>query len=397
MSSPTPDFSSAAFLQQHIESLLSFYEDRAVDPAGGFFHTYTDTGDIYDPGHRHLVSSTRFVFNYAQAFRRYQQPQYLDRVIHGLDFLRSHHLQPSGHYAWELRDGRVSDGRAMAYGHAFVMLAGASALEAGVEQGAALIEDIWNLLESHFWEPDHRAYADEYNDDLSVLSAYRGQNANMHTCEALIAAWQATRQSRYLTRAMVLAKQFAVTLAGRGNGQIWEHYHTDWQHDFDYNRDKPDDLFKPWGYQPGHQLEWAKLLLQLHSLTDESWLLDRAIALYEPAMDSGWDQQHGGLVYGYGPDGTFADAGKYFWVQAEGFAAAWRLWQSTKDERFLQDYLHIWSWSWEHLVDHEHGAWFRVLTREGNKVDNLKSPPGKTDYHTMGACWDVLDNLRAIP
>ena len=53
----------------------------------------------------------------------------------------------------------------------------------------------------------------------------------------------------------------------------------------------------------------------------------------------------------------------------------------------------VWRYSWDHFVDHEHGAWFRVLTPEGKKIDNQKSPPGKTDYHTLGVCWDILSKL----
>jgi len=51
------------------------------------------------------------------------------------------------------------------------------------------------------------------------------------------------------------------------------------------------------------------------------------------------------------------------------------------------------------LIDHQYGAWFRVLSREGQKIDDFKSPMGKVDYHTLGACWDVLDqqNTRSRP
>ena len=31
-----------------------------------------------------------------------------------------------------------------------------------------------------------------------------------------------------------------------------------------------------------------------------------------------------------------------------------------------------------------------ALHREGHWVEPYKSPAGKVDYHTMGACWDVL-------
>ena len=43
------------------------------------------------------------------------------------------------------------------------------------------------------------------------------------------------------------------------------------------------------------------------------------------------------------------------------------------------------------MVDHRHGAWYRILNRENRKYDDEKSPAGKTDYHTMGACYEVLN------
>ena len=65
----------------------------------------------------------------------------------------------------------------------------------------------------------------------------------------------------------------------------------------------------------------------------------------------------------------------------------------TGEQSYLDHYKRIWQWSWTHLVDHQQGAWFRIRNRDGSAFDDLKSPPGKTDYHTLGACWDVLDAM----
>lgn len=43
------------------------------------------------------------------------------------------------------------------------------------------------------------------------------------------------------------------------------------------------------------------------------------------------------------------------------------------------------------MVDHEHGGWFRALTAENAKIDDIKSPPGKVEYHATGACYDVAE------
>lgn len=78
-------------------------------------------------------------------------------------------------------------------------------------------------------------------------------------------------------------------------------------------------------------------------------------------------------------------------MQAESFAAAAVLAARTGDEAYWQSYDKIWDYSWTHFVDHEHGAWYRILTPENGKISNEKSPAGKTDYHTMGACYEVLN------
>jgi mannose/cellobiose epimerase-like protein (N-acyl-D-glucosamine 2-epimerase family) len=120
------------------------------------------------------------------------------------------------------------------------------------------------------------------------------------------------------------------------------------------------------------------------------WLLPRAIELFDAAMTHAWDEDHGGLYYGFGPDGTVCDHDKYFWVQAETFATAALLGKRTGNERFWDWYDEIWRYSWAHFVDHKYGAWYRILTCDNRKYSDEKSPAGKTDYHTMGACYEVL-------
>ena len=110
-------------------------------------------------------------------------------------------------------------------------------------------------------------------------------------------------------------------------------------------------------------------------------------------MRDGKDADYGGIFYGFAPDGETCAPSKYFWVQAESIATAWRLFCLTEKPDYRDDYLEFWRYAWDHFVDHQHGAWFRILSREGQKIDRLKSPPGKTDYHVLTVCWDILDNL----
>jgi mannose/cellobiose epimerase-like protein (N-acyl-D-glucosamine 2-epimerase family) len=389
-----PDFRSVDFLRGHIAHTMAFYHPRAIDPAGGFFHYFRDDGTIYDSAHRHLVSSTRFVFNYAMAAREFGNADYLDAARHGLRYLREVHRDAAtGGYAWTIRDGAPEDRTSHCYGVAFVLLAYSTALKAGIEEARTWVDETWDLLEQRFWEAGASLYRDEASADW-VFGPYRGQNANMHMCEAMIAAYEATGQARYLERALLLARRMTVEQAAKADGLVWEHYTTAWEVDWDYNRDDPKHLFRPWGYQPGHQTEWAKLLLTLHGYSGQDWLVPTARRLFDRAVAAAWDPVHGGLAYGFAPDGKVCDDDKYFWVQAESLAAAARLAQATGEPAYWEWYDKLWAYAWEHMVDHRYGAWLRILTRENRAYSDEKSPAGKTDYHTMGACYDVMALLR---
>ncbi len=392
-----PAFRSVDFLRDHIARTMAFYHPRCIDADGGFFHYFLDDGTIYDRRHRHLVSSTRFVFNYAMAAQEFGRTDYLDAARHGLDYLRSVHRDPeSGGYFWTLHDGQPEDRTQHAYGAAFVLLAYATALKAGIAEARLWIDETWQLLETRYWDNDAGLYRDEA-DPQWRFSGYRGQNANMHLCEAMIAAYEATRDSRFLDRAFTLAHNITRRQAAKAGGLIWEHYDTAWNVDWEYHKDDPKHLFRPWGFQPGHLTEWTKLLLILDRYRATDWLLPTARTFFDTAVAKAWDTEHGGICYGFAPDGSICDADKYFWVQAESLAAAALLAERSGDTRYWTDYTRIWNYAWGHFVDHEYGAWYRILDRENRKYSNEKSPAGKTDYHTMGACYEVLALLRRDP
>jgi len=400
-SAPLPDFRSPTFLRHHIAQTMAFYHPRAIDVNGGFFHYFKDDGTIYDSSHRHLVSSTRFVFNYAMAYMEFANPDYLQAVKHGLHYLREVHRNPiTGGYAWTLRFGQAEDTTNHCYGLAFVLLAYSCGLKVGISQAQEWMNETWDVLETYFWEEEYGLYRDEADTHWN-FSDYRGQNANMHLCEALLIAFEATHHPRYLERALQLAKNMTLRQAGKVGGLVWEHYDKNWNIDWNYNRDNPKHLFRPWGFQPGHQAEWAKLLLILYRHTrsksfshlDTGWLLTISRFLFNSAVAHAWDNKHGGLYYGFAPNKTICDSDKYFWVQAESIAAAALLAKYTGNTQYWEWYDRLWGYAFTHMIDHQHGAWYRILTADNRKYNDEKSPAGKTDYHTMGACYEVLNSL----
>jgi mannose/cellobiose epimerase-like protein (N-acyl-D-glucosamine 2-epimerase family) len=399
---PIIDFRSPDFLRRHILHTMAFYEGRSRDPSGGFFHCFNDDGTVCDRETRHLVSSARFVVNHAMAARHFGRPEWREATRHGLRFLRDAHRDAdTGGYAWRVRwhgaggnygEREVLDATNHCDGLAFVLLAHAQALTAGIDDARLGLHETFGLMEQHFWEPAHGLYADEAGADWK-LAPYRGQDANMHACEAMLAAFEATGEGRFLDRAETLARSVTQRLARLAHGLVWEHYRLDWSVDWDEHRDDQRKLVRPWGFQPGHLAEWARLLLVLDRRRPSDWLLPRARELFAAATQHGWDAKHGGLFRAFAPDFSVCDGDKHGAVQAQTLAAAARLAVRTGEGGYWDWYDRVWDYSWAHVVDHQHGSWYRTLSHDNRKYSDDKSPARKTDYHTMGACYEVLGAL----
>jgi len=186
-----PDFRSTNFLLEHARTTFAFYYPGCLDYRnGGYFQFFLDNGKVYDPTTRHLVSSARFVFQFAVAARFLAQDEgekkrLVEGVRHGLAALRNHHYRsvngPS--YAWVVKVDdsgvEVADSTNHCYGLAFVLLAYAHALMAGVEEARGGIDEVFGIMEERFWNNTKGLYSDEASGDWTTLSDYRGQNANM--------------------------------------------------------------------------------------------------------------------------------------------------------------------------------------------------------------------------
>eukprot|EP00055_Hartaetosiga_balthica_P008145 m.29326 g.29326 ORF g.29326 m.29326 type:complete len:464 (+) comp6141_c0_seq1:173-1564(+) len=452
---PLPSFKDCGFLREHVVSIFNFYYpkflDDCEDGGGGFFHYLMDDGTVYNKHSRHLVSSTRLVVNFVAmilndtAVCSSGSKELLRSLAQqALDFLVSsahrHNVggkeKPLYAYRWVFsteEDPTKNDDTNHAYGLAFVMLALSMALKLNLEPSKIgfttreLLDDVVLLLDAKYFDQDYGLYKDEYDESFTTCSSYRGQNANMHMCEAFIAAYEATGDEFFLGRALLLASNVTGRLASLNEKNlVWEHYSQTWEIDWEYNKENPKHIFRPWGFQTGHQIEWAKLLLTLRRILllaaleakheDGGPLLigltrvgiietcdvfrGRAQEFFKEACRTGWDVTHGGFYYGIAPDESVCDDDKYFWVQAEGIATAALLAEVATSDKAREEswawYERIWEYCWAHMIDHNHGGWYRILTRCNEKYSEEKSPAGKVDYHTILACCEAIQCLERL-
>lgn len=377
-----------------------FSPERSMDTASedaGFFHFFSEDGAVYDTNTRVLVTAARFVFSYATAYQHLGKEEYLEAVRHGVKGLRGTLFnQASGAYHWVVRDGKPIESQIFTYALAMVLLGYSKAVAVGVEEAVPYVKETFDTLEARMWEPAHGLYAEEADAGFNV-SDYRSQSGNLHMCEALIAAYEATRDKAYLDRALTIADNICNRQAGLAQGLVWEHYTKSWAADMDFDNDKEAfTIFRPWGFQPGHQVEWARLLLQLNRHAPALWFVPKARFLFDVAFQQAWDETHGGLAYSFAPSGEVCNWDKIFWVQVEAAGTAAMLASKTGRHEYWDHYDKLWAYAWRVMVDHKHGSWQRRCNREGAPHFSEKTKLGlcvDPDYHILGALDGALTFL----
>ncbi len=369
------------WLEGRADALLSQFQFVSIDPAGGFFDLDIAGQPRRDTPLRELVTTTRVTHCFAIAHLM-GRPGCDTIIRHGLAALWDLH-RDSRHGGYHWQAGAGGDRSKQAYGHAFVLLAAASAKMAGFEEADRILADVTEVLETRFWESRHGATAEEFAEDWSPISTYRGQNANMHLTEALMAAYEATGEARYLAHAESIASLVIGRVARAHGWHVMEHFNADWEPDLAY---RGSDMFRPFGTTPGHALEWSRLLSQLHVLGGETlaWLPEAAAGLFRQAVTDGWDKAAGGFYYtlDYAEAPLIRD--RLWWPCCEAVAAAAFLGSRSGDTFYEDWYRRVLSWMTTHLADPVHGGWYPEVD------DSLTPRPrfftGKPDiYHLLQA------------
>ncbi|WP_276273454.1 AGE family epimerase/isomerase [Haloarcula litorea] len=389
-----PDHADPEWLRSHARAILDHYHPTCLDERHGGFVAQLDpdTGEVYDPDSKHLVATARFTRNFALAAELFGDQRWREAAARGVDFLHERFRDTErGGYHWLLAGTEPVESRRVCYGHAFVVLAYARAADAGVPNAEDYLEEVWTLLDERFYEPEQGLYRSAYDADWTDAESYRGQNANMHACEAALVAGEVTGEDRYLDRAATVAERLCVDLASETDGRLWEHYTADWDHDFDYNREEPADQFRPWGYQPGHHAEWAKLCCVLDRHVDADWPLARAPELFDAAL-SGWDDDRGGFYYSLDEEGDPVIEDKYGWEVAEAIGAAAALAERTGDDRYREWYERCWDYAVETFLAPT-GDWYERVDADGDPYPVGDGPAVEPGYHPIGACYETLRSL----
>ena len=293
--------------------------------------------------------------------------------------------------------GQVVDATKANYAHAHTLLAASSTLAAEIPGADSALEAAEAAIEQYFWSDAEGCARESWNAEFTELEPYRGANSNMHSVEAYLAAADATGNPVWRARAASIATRL---IDGQARAHAWrvpEHYDETWRPRPDYNHDRRDDPFRPYGTTPGHSFEWARLLLTLEAAepTPPPWLLEAATGLFDTAVADAWRRDgHPGLIYTVDEDGQPVVTARMHWVACEAVLAADALHRRTGEERFATAAARWWDEIDRYFLDRQGGSWWPELAPDMTPAASTWS--GKPDlYHSYQAV--LLPSLPLSP
>jgi mannose/cellobiose epimerase-like protein (N-acyl-D-glucosamine 2-epimerase family) len=316
----------------------------------------------------------------------------------GLDAFASRYADRvnGGWFSSVAASGQVTDFTKSNYAHAHVLLAAASAVAAGIAGAEAALTAAATAIERHFWSDAEGCALESWNAEFTELEPYRGANSNMHSVEAYLVAGDVTGNAVWHARAASIAARL-IDQARAHSWRIPEHYDKEWRPQPEYNIDRPDDQFRPYGTTPGHSFEWARLLLTLEAAQADppAWLLEAAAALFDTAVaDAEGRDGHPGLIYTVAADNQPVITARLHWVACEAVLAADALHRRTGEERFGAAAARWWGEIDRYFLDREGGGWWQELSPDMTPATSMW--PGKPDlYHSYQAL--LLPSLPLSP
>jgi mannose/cellobiose epimerase-like protein (N-acyl-D-glucosamine 2-epimerase family) len=359
-----------------VQTLVTLMSDRSMPlwaregwdaDNGGFVERLDNEGKADQLAPRRVRVQARQIYSFATGALLGWFPQGRDIAIRGLDYLLAKAKSPDGQPGFVHlidREGNVINPLRDTYDQAFVLLALATVYR--LDRDAQVCSEMNALvafLDGSLRSP-HGGFVEGVPSTLP-----RRQNPQMHLFEAMIAAFEATNDRDYLTRAGDLFGLFNASLYDGQRQVLGEYFEEDWS------------KIEPVVVEPGHQAEWVWLLKQFERLTGcptsrfREQLLSSALRLRDPRT--------GCLIDVGDADGRILKPTRRLWPQTE-MCKAWIAQAEAGDDSATEEALDALLRLYRHYLSHPvQGGWYDQF--DGNDRSLVDTIPASSFYHIVCA------------
>ena len=152
---------------------------------------------------------------------------------------------------------------------------------------------------------------------------------------------------------------------------------------------------------PGHDIEGVWFLLEHAKRTGDKELVEKAAQIFDWAIEAGWDNEYGGLLYFTDclkkPPEAYEHDMKLWWPHNEIMISSLMLYRDTGREEYLDWFDKTLEYCKAHFADPEYGEWYGYLRRDGLPTQpSTKGSTFKGPFHLPRAlimCDAMLGQL----
>lgn len=158
------------------------------------------------------------------------------------------------------------------------------------------------------------------------------------------------------------------------------------------------DTFEGRLVNPGHILEAMWFMMELAERKGDRALMDKCVDIALRALEFGWDEQYGGIVYFKDilnrPPLQLEWDQKLWWVHLEALVCMAKGYAYTQNEACKLWFQKLDKYSFERFSDPKYGEWFGYLNRQGEPLLTLKGGKWKGCFHVPRALFKVYSTLE---
>jgi mannose-6-phosphate isomerase len=296
-------------------------------------------------------------------------------VRHGIDFFLAHYRRADGLFRTLVTpEGGIADDSIAFYDQAFALL-GLHAAYVTLGEPPFYRDLARQLLAQ--WRAT-RAHAEiGFAEQPSGLLPL-GANPHMHLLESALAWSEVDEDGPWLALAEELVQLALTRLIGKGSGALREFFDRDW---------RPMPGYADRQIEPGHQFEWAWLLLRWSRLSAAPAAQAAALRLIALGESHGVDSRRGVAINGLRDDLGVADGNARLWPQTERLKAHCLAAELTGERGRWASAIAAARGLMRYLDTPLAGLWYDQLTPEDRFID--QPAPASSFYHIVCAIAEL--------
>ena len=380
--------------------ILPFWLKYAVDDEYGGFRGQIANDLTVDPrAHKGLILNARILWTFAKAYKVYGDAVYRETARRAYEYLTKYFWDAEfGGVYWMVDHlGNPVETKKRIYGQAFMVYALAEyASASSEEEPLAEAVALHQMIEDASHDGKNGGYFETYERDWKMAGEQRlsevdmdekkSMNTHLHLLEAYANLLRIWDHDGLRKRLWELVRIFLDHIIDPETNHFRMFFDEAWH-------DRSDR------FSFGHDIEGSWLICEAAEVLGDPAILEEARrasikmaqAVYEQAVD-----KDGGLLY-EGRGKEIIDSDKHWWPQSEAVVGFLNAYELSEKDYFLKAAEKSWGFIEQHIVDHEHGEWYWLVSREGIPSNaKYKVDPWKCPYHNSRTCFEVMGRLDKL-